>query len=97
MPSKFRRTLWVRRGNFVILRPIEEGDKVRAEIVHVLDTDNIAYLIKKEQWPDKFADEAKTLTSRRVEANDEKSADDMFPSTSEEEDECSEEEVDEER
>lgn len=41
MPTKFRHTVWVKRGQFVILQPIEEGDKVRAEILYVLDAENI--------------------------------------------------------
>lgn len=28
MPAKFRNTVWVKRGNFVILLPIKEGYKV---------------------------------------------------------------------
>lgn len=41
MPMKFRHTVWVKRGQFVILQPIEEGDKVKAEIFHILDNENI--------------------------------------------------------
>ncbi|KAI1720739.1 translation initiation factor 1A / IF-1 domain-containing protein [Ditylenchus destructor] len=40
MPTRFRNTVWVKRGHFVLLEPIEEGDKVRAEISHILDTEN---------------------------------------------------------
>lgn len=35
IPTKFRHTVWIRRGQFVLLEPIAEGDKVRAEIFHV--------------------------------------------------------------
>lgn len=28
MPTRFRKSVWVRRGQFVYLLPIEEGDKV---------------------------------------------------------------------
>lgn len=36
MPTKFRRNIWVKRGNFVLVEPITEGDKVKAEIVRIL-------------------------------------------------------------
>jgi len=29
MPSKFRKNVWVKRGDFILVAPIEEGDKVR--------------------------------------------------------------------
>lgn len=37
MPTKFRKNVWVKRGNFVIAEPIDEGDKVKAEIVRIFD------------------------------------------------------------
>ncbi len=36
MPNKFRKNVWVKRGDFVIVAPIEEGDKVKGEIATVL-------------------------------------------------------------
>lgn len=36
MPMKFRRNIWVKRGNFVLVEPIPEGNKVKAEIVKIL-------------------------------------------------------------
>lgn len=36
MPSKYRRNIWVKNGNFVVVEQIEEGDKVKAEIVKIL-------------------------------------------------------------
>ena len=36
MPNKFRKNVWVKRGNYCIVEPIEEGDKVKAEIVRIL-------------------------------------------------------------
>uniref|UniRef100_A0A915HNC7 Probable RNA-binding protein EIF1AD n=1 Tax=Romanomermis culicivorax TaxID=13658 RepID=A0A915HNC7_ROMCU len=41
MPTKFRKSVWVKRGDFVLCEPIVEGDKVRAEITRVLLKDNI--------------------------------------------------------
>ena len=28
MPTKFRKSVWIKRGDYVIVEPIEEGDKV---------------------------------------------------------------------
>uniref|UniRef100_A0A1I7X0G3 Probable RNA-binding protein EIF1AD n=1 Tax=Heterorhabditis bacteriophora TaxID=37862 RepID=A0A1I7X0G3_HETBA len=28
MPTKFRKAVWIRRGQFVVIRPIGEGDKL---------------------------------------------------------------------
>ncbi|KAJ9598238.1 hypothetical protein L9F63_011059 [Diploptera punctata] len=36
MPTKFRRTVWIKRGDFVSVEPIAEGNKVKAEIVQIL-------------------------------------------------------------
>lgn len=36
MPVKFRRHIWIKRGDFVLVEPIAEGDKVKAEIVKIL-------------------------------------------------------------
>lgn len=36
MPVKFRKNIWIKRGDFVLVEPIQEGDKVKAEIVKIL-------------------------------------------------------------
>ncbi len=36
MPNKFRKSVWVKRGDFVLVTPIQEGGKVKAEIKAVL-------------------------------------------------------------
>ncbi|KAI1719401.1 translation initiation factor 1A / IF-1 domain-containing protein [Ditylenchus destructor] len=72
MPTRFRNTVWVKRGHFVLLEPIEEGDKVRAEISHVLDTENILYIRDEGLWPKKFDADAEAMTrhsKRGVEAS----------------------------
>ncbi len=46
MPNKFRKNVWVKRGDFVIVAPIEEGDKVKGEIATVLYKEQV---IKKTQ------------------------------------------------
>ncbi|KAF0287634.1 putative RNA-binding protein EIF1AD [Amphibalanus amphitrite] len=54
MPNKFRRNIWVRRGTFLILEPIAEGDKVRAEVVRVLSREHVTELRSAGAWPERF-------------------------------------------
>lgn len=54
MPTKFRKNVWVKRGDFVIAEPIDEGDKVKAEIVRILTTQHIKEFKKMGIWPEKF-------------------------------------------
>ncbi|PFX17448.1 probable RNA-binding protein EIF1AD [Stylophora pistillata] len=60
MPSKFRKSVWIKRGDFVIVDPIEEGNKVCAEMVHILYGKQIKYLKNEGLWPLAFADKAST-------------------------------------
>ncbi|CEF62493.1 Probable RNA-binding protein EIF1AD [Strongyloides ratti] len=62
MPSKFRKCIWVKRGQFVVIVPIKEGDRVRAEVEHILDEENILYIREHKQWPDKFEEHALKMT-----------------------------------
>lgn len=52
MPTKFRRNVWIKRGDFVIVQPITEGEKVKAEIVHILYADQIKYIKGQDKWYD---------------------------------------------
>ncbi|XP_055917371.1 probable RNA-binding protein EIF1AD [Eupeodes corollae] len=54
MPTKFRRNVWVKRGDFVLVEPIEEGDKVKAEICRVLTPEHVKEYEKAGIWPKKF-------------------------------------------
>ncbi|CAG0912666.1 unnamed protein product [Notodromas monacha] len=54
MPTKFRRNVWVKRGDFVVVIPIEEGDKVKAEIARILYHDQIRYIRSQNEWPAEF-------------------------------------------
>ncbi|XP_013786686.1 probable RNA-binding protein EIF1AD isoform X2 [Limulus polyphemus] len=60
MPTKFRKNVWIKRGDFVIVEPIEEGDKVKAEIVHILYKDQIKHIKSEGKWPVEF-EETKIL------------------------------------
>ncbi len=55
MPTKFRKNVWIKRGDFVIIEPIEEGDKVKAEIVRILTPQHIKEFTKDGIWPNKFS------------------------------------------
>lgn len=54
MPTKFRKNVWVKRGDFVLVEPIAEGDKVRAEMVRAVTSDYIRYLRENNLWPTGF-------------------------------------------
>lgn len=54
MPTKYRRNVWVKRGDFVLVEPIEEGDKVKAEIVRILCHEHVSVFTKAGIWPKKF-------------------------------------------
>ncbi|XP_003970161.2 probable RNA-binding protein EIF1AD [Takifugu rubripes] len=57
MPTKFRKNIWIKRGDFVIVDPIEEGEKVKAEISSILYKDHVQHLKKQQQWPEGFMEE----------------------------------------
>ncbi|KAM4815456.1 putative RNA-binding protein EIF1AD [Thomomys bottae] len=56
MPSKYRKNIWIKRGDFLIVDPIEEGHKVKAEISFVLCKDHVCSLQKEGLWPEAFSE-----------------------------------------
>lgn len=54
MPTKFRKNVWIKRGDYVLIDPIEEGDKVKGEIVTILYKDQIKYIKEEGLWPKEF-------------------------------------------
>ena len=50
MPTKFRKNVWIKRGDFVLVQPISEGEKVKAEIVNILYADQIKYIQSQGKW-----------------------------------------------
>ncbi|XP_044745117.1 probable RNA-binding protein EIF1AD [Coccinella septempunctata] len=56
MPMKYRNYMWVKRGSFVIIQPIQEGVKIKGEIVRVLISQHIKYFKEVKIWPDAFYD-----------------------------------------
>lgn len=56
MPTKFRKNIWVKRGDYILVEPILEGDKVKAEIVKIMNKDSIKYYKENNVWPKEFDD-----------------------------------------
>lgn len=56
MPTKFRKNVWVKRGDFVLVEPIKEGDKVKAEMVRLLTAEHVKCFKKDGIWPSAFSD-----------------------------------------
>jgi len=50
MPTKFRKNVWIKRGDFVLIQPIEEGEKVKAEIINILYSEQIKYIQSQGKW-----------------------------------------------
>ncbi|XP_075044817.1 putative RNA-binding protein EIF1AD isoform X2 [Mixophyes fleayi] len=54
MPTKFRKNIWIKRGDFLIVDPIAEGEKVKAEIYFIIYKDHQRLLQKEGLWPQRF-------------------------------------------
>ncbi|XP_004596714.2 probable RNA-binding protein EIF1AD [Ochotona princeps] len=65
MPSKFRKNIWIKRGDFLIVDPIKEGQKVKAEICFVLCKDHVRSLQEEGLWPEAFSEVAEKHDSNR--------------------------------
>lgn len=74
MPTKFRKNIWVKRGDFILVEPITEGDKVKAEIVKIMNKDSIKYYKENKLWPEEFDDDKKQIKNTD-------SDDDLFVNT----------------
>ena len=55
MPTKFRKNVWITRGDFILIEPISEGRKVKGEMLKVLTTEHIKHFKKCGVWPVKFS------------------------------------------
>ncbi|XP_077645861.1 putative RNA-binding protein EIF1AD isoform X1 [Lonchura striata] len=55
MPPRFRRHIWIKRGDFLLVDPILEGSKVKAEISLVLLPAHVRSLQRQGLWPEAFA------------------------------------------
>lgn len=54
MPTRFRKSVWVKRDDFILVESIPEGDKVRAEMVRPITSDYMRFLRENNQWPTAF-------------------------------------------
>ncbi|XP_069568253.1 probable RNA-binding protein EIF1AD [Brachyistius frenatus] len=72
MPTKFRKNIWIKRGDYVIVDPIAEGEKVKAEISFILYKDQIQNLQKQQLWPEGFmvVQPAQVQTNKRQEKDE---------------------------
>lgn len=57
MPHKFRKHVWIKRGDYVVTEEIPEGNKVRAEIVRILMKDHIRFIMQNDKWPSAFIEQ----------------------------------------
>uniref|UniRef100_A0A3Q2PQD9 Probable RNA-binding protein EIF1AD n=1 Tax=Fundulus heteroclitus TaxID=8078 RepID=A0A3Q2PQD9_FUNHE len=88
MPTKFRKNIWIKRGDYLIVDPIEEGEKVKAEISFILYKDHIQFLQKQQLWPKGFMEEqsSQDKTSAKEEEAEEKDDEEDEGSDSEDDD-----------
>ncbi|KAJ8720526.1 hypothetical protein PYW08_005991 [Mythimna loreyi] len=56
MPTKFRKNIWVKRGDYILVEPIPEGDKVKGEIVKIMNKESIKHYKESNVWPKEFED-----------------------------------------
>ncbi|XP_062581118.1 probable RNA-binding protein EIF1AD [Saccostrea cucullata] len=54
MPTRFRKNVWIKRGDYVLIEPIQEGEKVKAEIAAILYKEQIKYIQEEGKWPAEF-------------------------------------------
>ncbi|XP_031839691.1 putative RNA-binding protein EIF1AD [Nomia melanderi] len=82
MPTKFRRNIWVKRGDFVLVEPILEGDKVKAEIVKILTREHQKWYRSQGCWPKEFDESSKSHRETVNKDNQSESEeDDLFVNT----------------
>lgn len=93
LPTKFHKLIWVKRGDFCIVRTGDESAKedecsgVRYLITHVLYKDQVKHLKSKKLWPD---DEQFATLENNTEAKEEE----LKWTSGEEDDEEGQEDVD---
>nr|XP_043896386.1 probable RNA-binding protein EIF1AD [Solea senegalensis] len=88
MPTKFRKNIWIKRGDYVIVDPIEEGGKVKAEISFILYKDHIQYLQEQQLWPEGFIEESsgQNKTNKQLETEEKDDEDEVSNSEDDESD-----------
>lgn len=54
LPQKFRKTIWLKRKDFVVCLPIFEGNKVKFEITRILQNQHLKELELATKFPKEF-------------------------------------------
>lgn len=80
MPAKFKKTLWIKRGNYLIIEPFEEvlnkaDKKLRGRIATVLFPNHVKNIERLGLWPTEWKSDAanvdaKTSRGEEVEEDD---------------------------
>lgn len=87
MPKKYRHTVWLKRDDCLVVDPIEEGKKVKGEIVCVLRYDTVRDLIENQKWPgapdpsEQSTESLLKFFDRNAERKQAREEFDAFPST----------------
>lgn len=72
LPQKFRKTIWLKRKDFVVCIPIFEGHKVKYEITKILQPHHLKDLKISEKFPSVFE-------HGQGDGNDDNDSDDSLP------------------
>jgi len=82
LPAKFHKTIWVKRGNYLIVEPFTEllktkdvQAKIKGRVVHVLLFDHVKQLQKTSIWPSGWKDEIEKQTTKKMSSEEEDNMD----------------------
>lgn len=56
MPTKFRKNVWIKRGDYVLIEAVPEGEKVKGIILNILYKEQIKYIKRENLWPVAFSE-----------------------------------------
>jgi len=80
IPQKFRKLIWIKRGNIVIVREPSNWNhqerKIRALVEHILFPNQIKYLKRENKWPPEFND-VQVLDEPQVVSENKQKSDDQ--------------------
>lgn len=71
MPKKFRNTVWIKIGSIVAIELIEEGNKVKGEIVRIFLKHHIKKMRADGNWVSAFDDDLTVEDDHRVSSSSE--------------------------
>ncbi|KAG6410238.1 hypothetical protein SASPL_128291 [Salvia splendens] len=72
-PAKFQKSMWIKRGNFVVVdesgreEAIESGRKVAGILTQVLYHDQVRILQKSSEWPEIFRSSSQESSMQETE------------------------------